>query len=79
MWEGDFLTVSDMDIIANTLAWCGDSALEERIYNDYGLDFEVLEKIMARDEYEWDFSTETWISTRELWADWDGKLPSRAE
>jgi len=72
MWEGDFLTGAEMDAIANRLAW-SDGSLDQ----EYGLDGDSLDHVMSRDEYEWDYSAEIWVSTRDIWDGWDGSLPSR--
>jgi hypothetical protein len=77
--SGDPLTWKYNEAIANTLAWSYGGSLDEGIMIEYGFDFESLQRVMARDDYEWDFSGEQWISTREIWADWDGKLPSQAK
>jgi hypothetical protein len=68
------LTSEMINAVVNALAWT-DGALDEKVMDEYGLDAETLEKIMAMRDYEWDCGTDTWTSRRPIWRGWDGKLP----
>lgn len=66
---------AQMQHIANWLAW-SNGTFDEAVMIEFGIDVDSLDTVMKLGGYEWDYDRHLWTSTREIWDDWDGRLPS---